>query len=1680
MHVVVWRNKPDLDSMSMDDLYNNLKIYKPEVKRVNVANSTNIDNLGDDIICAFLIMKKLIEDILPLEVTPDEGKSLEKNSVLSNDTKCVVLSPDFRLTDENHVLLRIPRKNNMCSVDLKNIIPKGGFTCLFANATSDESKLWCPVTILNTIDHLGKFDGKADEGLFVGYSLNSKAYRVFNSRTRIMENTHNNVGSRPNWLFEIDALTKKMNYQPVVVGTQSNDNAEPKSSQDDGFKPSNDVGKKVNEVPRQENECKDQEEEDIVNITNRVNDVSSTVNVASNEVNAVGSKWVFKNKLDERGIVIRNKARLVAQGHTQEKGIDYDEVFAPVAKIEAIKLFLAYALFKDFVVNQMDVKSTFLYGKIKEECKKKTMCANSTTEAEYVVASTGSESRPSMLNKENYVPWSSHLLRYAKSRPNRNLIHNSILNGPYVKRMILEPGDANREVNVTENFHMQTDDELSEKELKQIEADDQAIQTILLGLPEDIYATVDSCETAQEIWLRVLQMIKGSDIGIQEKKAKNKHFPEKIANILKFLNNLQPEWSRHVTIVHQTKDLHKTDYTQLYDFLKYNQKEIDKLKAKRITETQDPLALMANSNNPYAFPAPHQDQSSFNQKYLQQLMPNLEDITDPTTVMNMMVGGNGGNQFRQYPGQNAENLSREWKSESDWEWRVGHYAKNYTVRPRRRDAAYLQTQLLIAQKEEAGIQLQAEDKHRPQVLRLTAFPSMTQTDQLRVQNFEIQFLKNAAKFVGDFKSLANEADASLAMHKALELEIKRLLKAFDTSKNTKFAKQPIVENLPKVGEINALSKPVTLNSVSTPQESKGVDNTKTRRPQARSNTKHDRVPSASKSSRSKNKEAKVEDHHRNLLLSKNNKHISSACNNIEIDSQDVISKVIQICLWCVDSGCSIHMTGNLKLLINFVWKFMRTVCFGNDRVAAILGQFCDSDLEVAFRRNDCFVKNLKGVDLLKGGRSTNLYTINLHEMASASPICLMARASSTKNDLISGLPKFKYHKEHLCPSCEQGKSKRASYPPKPVPNLRQRLHLLHMDLCGPMRIASINGKRYVLVIVDDYSQAIATACFTQNRSIIHHRFKKTPYELINSKKPDISFLYVFGALCYPNNDREDIGKLGAKGDIGFFIGSGLDLTYAPSTITTHQPSESELDLLFEAMYDDYIGGQPSATARTVPPAQEPQVRQTSTASTTIADTAPTPTNSSSLKTNIPITSQDVDELNSNDMVNENAFVNPFANSSTSAVASSSSQNVDPSNMHTFYQPYPHEFQWTKDHPLEQFKRLDVWVLVPAPDNISPLTLKWLFKNKHDEEQTVIRNKSRLVVRGYRQDEGINFEESFTPVARMEAIRIFLAYVAHKSFTVFQMEVKTAFLHGSLKEDVYVCQPEGFIDADHLSHVYKLKKALYGLKQAPRAWYDELSTFLLQNHFFKGTIDLTLFIRRFHNDILVVQVYVDDIIFGSTHPRPDIVHATCLCARYQAKPIEKHLKEVKRIFRYLRGTINTGLWYTQDFGFELTGFLEADYAGCKDTFKSTSGGGQFLGENLVSWSSKKQDCMALSTTKAEYVPLSICCAQVLWMRTQLTDYGFQLKKIPIYCDLKSAIAISCNPVQHSRTKQIAVRYHFIKEHVEKGMIELYFIKTDYQLADIFTKALPTDRFNYLVRRLGMRSLSPKELERLAKS
>ncbi|GJS00894.1 retrovirus-related pol polyprotein from transposon TNT 1-94 [Tanacetum coccineum] len=849
----------------------------------------------------------------------------------------------------------------------------------------------------------------------------------------------------------------------------------------------------------------------------------------------------------------------------------------------------------------------------------------------------------------------------------------------------------------------------------------------------------------------------------------------------------------------------------------------------------------------------------------------------------------------------------------------------------------------------------------------------------------------------------------------------------------------------------------------------------------------------------------------------------------KVRNESVTKKIIQLILFIVDSRCTKHMTGNLSLLCNFVKKYLGTVRFGNDQFAPILGygdlvqgnitikrvyyveglnhnlflvgQFCDADLEVAFRKSTCFVRDLQGNDLLTGNYGTDLYTISLQETTSSTLICLMAKASPTqawlwhqrlsylnfdyinllsKKDVVIGLPKLKYVKDQLCSSCEVSKAKRSSFKSKTVPSSKGRLNLLHMDLCGPMRVASINGKKYILVIVDDYSrytwtlflrskdetpevlkdfltmiqrnlqapvisvrtdrgteflnktlnaffkeegiehqtstprtpeqngvverrnrtlveaartmlsasklplffwaEAIATACYTQNRSIIIPTHEKTAYHIINDRKPSIKHLHIFGCTCYLTRDGENLDKMKEKGDPCILVGystqskgyrvynkrtrlivesihlrfdeikemsetsvandtSGLVLqrqkasdydnldpvlelqNSLPSADTTVS-SQQKLDLLFGPLYDEFFNDGTSRINKS----------------------------SSSTDTNVH-----AEENNDN----QAEFTNPFC-TPVQENAESSSRNIGTSNMHTFNQPQDSEYRWTKDHPLtqvygnpskpvqtrrqlatdlemcmfaltvsivepknikdamadsawieamqeelHQFDRLQVWELVDKPFGKNVIKLKWLWKNKKDEDQTVIRNKARLVAKGYAQEEGIDFEESFAPVARLEAVRIFVAYAAHKSFPIYQMDVKTAFLNGPLKEEVYVAQPDGFVDPDHPDKVYRLRKALYGLKQAPRAWYDELSKFLISKGFTKG-----LQIHQSPRGIFINQAkYTLEILkkhgmekgqsIGTpmaTKPkldadlRPLVQRQFFTVQRNQARPTEKHLKE----------------------------------------------------------------------------------------------------------------------------------------------------------------------------------------------
>nr|GEZ23963.1 hypothetical protein [Tanacetum cinerariifolium] len=561
--------------------------------------------------------------------------------------------------------------------------------------------------------------------------------------------------------------------------------------------------------------------------------------------------------------------------------------------------------------------------------------------------------------------------------------------------------------------------------------------------------------------------------------------------------------------------------------------------------------------------------------------------------------------------------------------------------------------------------------------------------------------------------------------------------------------------------------------------------------------------------------------------------------------------VVQIILWYLDSGYSKHMIRDRSQLVNFVQKFLGTVKFGNDQVAKIMGygdyqignvtisrvyyvkglghnlfsvgQFCDSDLEVAFRQHTCFIRNLDGVDLHIASRGNNLYTLSLQDMMASSPICLLSKASKTKSwlwhrrlshlnfgainhlarqGLVRGLPKLKFEKDHLCSACAMGKIARS-------PRQNGVVERRNRTLIEAARTMFIYAQAPLFL----WAEAVATDCFTKNQSIIRLRHGKTPYELLHTKLTDLSFFHVFGALCYLKNDSENLGKLQPKVDIGIFIG------YAP-TKKAFRIYNRRTRRIVETIHVDFD----ELTAMASEQSSSGPALNEMTPETIIHSDS---TGSPSLTT----VDQDAPSLSK-------------SHTTTEIRSSVIPQDVRDDNLDM-------EVAHMRNDLLFGVPIPEVWELVPRPDQVMVITLKWIYKVKLDELGGILKNKAHLVARGYHQKEGINFEESFAPVARLEAIRIFLAYVTHKNMVVYQMDVKTAFLNVNLREEVYISQPDGFVDPDNPNNVYKLKKALYGLKQAPRAWYDMLSSFLLSQDFSKGSVDPTLFIRRNGTGLLLV-------------------------------------------------------------------------------------------------------------------------------------------------------------------------------------------------------------------------------------
>ncbi|GJZ58373.1 retrovirus-related pol polyprotein from transposon TNT 1-94 [Tanacetum coccineum] len=588
--------------------------------------------------------------------------------------------------------------------------------------------------------------------------------------------------------------------------------------------------------------------------------------------------------------------------------------------------------------------------------------------------------------------------------------------------------------------------------------------------------------------------------------------------------------------------------------------------------------------------------------------------------------------------------------------------------------------------------------------------------------------------------------------------------------------------------------------------------------------------------------------------------------------------------------CSKHITGDRSRLKNFIKKFIETVRFGNDHFGVIMGygdyvigdnvisrvyyveglghnlfyvkQFCDSDLEVAFRKHSCYVRDIDSVKLIKG--------------------------------FSKRLPRLRFEKDHLCSACQLGKSKKHTHIPKAENTNLEVLNTLHMDLCGHMRVQTINGKKYILVIIDDYSRFTWVKFLRLKDETLEFviKFLKQIQVVLNKTvryirtdngtefvNKDLIAYYesanIFHQKTVPMTPQQNgIVKrrnrtLVEAARTTLIFSKALMFLWAEAVATAYKfrartqsgscntlvpPTNKELEILFQPMFDEYL--EPPRVERPISPAPAVpvQVNSASTpSSTTIDQDAPSPSHSPS-------------------------YLALKSLSFQQGVAAESTSMEDNSLV-----------------PVDNDTFVNVFALEPSSEASSSgdVTLKWIYKVKLDEYGDVLKVK------------------------------------ASTNMTIYQMDVKTAFLNGELKEEVYVSQLEGFIDLDHPTHAYRLKKALYGLKQAHRGWY-------------------------------------------------------------QALPTKNHLEAIKRVFRYLKGAINWGLWYSKDTSMALTAYADANHAGCQDTRR-----------------------------KAEYIAMSGCCAQILWMRSQLTNYDFAFNKIPLYCDNRSAIALCCNNVHHFRSKHIDI-------------------------------------------------------------
>ncbi|GJY58432.1 putative ribonuclease H-like domain-containing protein [Tanacetum coccineum] len=731
-----------------------------------------------------------------------------------------------------------------------------------------------------------------------------------------------------------------------------------------------------------------------------------------------------------------------------------------------------------------------------------------------------------------------------------------------------------------------------------------------------------------------------------------------------------------------------------------------------------------------------------------------------------------------------------------------------------------------------------------------------------------------------------------------------------------------------------------------------------------------------------------------------------------------------------------------------------------------------------------------------------------------------------KENLVRDLPLKRFENDQTCVACLKGKQHRASCKTKAFNPITKPLFMLHMDLFGPTFVSSLMHKKYCLVVTDDYSRFSwvfflttkdetseilknnlskrekgikreYSVARTPQQNGVAERKNRTLIEAARTMLADSKLPTTFGRSCFycllciqgvsesstSSQQDQDWIAMPIWKDASYF-GDASPNIVDDAQIEDKDELHDEDDATEESHDEVNTGSKEVSTAL-------PEVN-TATPEDLVG---PSPASEDSHMEDQEI---ELGNIPQSYEVPTTPHIRIHKDHPIEHVIGDVQSSVQTRRMKTsysekgflsvIYEGKSHQDLHTclfvcflsQDEPkrisqalrdpawveamqeeLLQFKLQKVWILVDLPKGHRIIGTKWVYRNKKVERGIVIRNKARLVAQGHTQEEGIDYDEVFALVARIEAIKIFQAYASYMGFIVYQMDAKSAFLYGQIEEEVYVCEPPGFEDPHHPNKVYKVVKALYGLHQAPRAWYDTLANYILCNGFERGKIDQTLFIKRHKGHILLVQIYVDDIIFGSTKKE--------LCDEFEKLMNDKFqmiLSETHLLCGFTGKRSSRSLYFKGDSPLELVAYTDSDYAGATLDRKSTTGGCQFLGNRLISWQCKKQTVVATSTTEAEYVAAASCCGQVLWIQNQLLDYGYNFMDTVIYIDNTSTICIIENPVQHSKTKHIEIRHHFIRDCNAKKLIQMAKIDTQHNVADLLTKGFDAGRFQYLVSSIGM--------------